>query len=69
MSRGAERIALRVILALAGVFAGWAVASYAFTYFIGNGVASDYATGYSIVVFLTVLGAFGLIAFKVNLRK
>ena len=62
-------VALKIILVLLGVFVGWAVASYAFMYFTGNGVTSDYATGYSIVVFLTVLGAFGLIAFKVNLRK
>jgi hypothetical protein len=67
MSREAERTAVRVILALAGVFAGWTAASYAFMYFIGNGVTSDYATGYSIIVWLAVLGAFGLIAVKVNL--
>ena len=67
MSRGSRRTALRVILALLGVLAGWAVASYSFMYFIGNGVTSDYAAGYSIIAFLAVLGAFGLIAFKVNL--
>jgi len=38
-------------------------------YFIGNGVASDYATGYSIIVWLAILGAFGLVAFKVKRRK
>jgi len=66
MSRGSRRTALRVILALLGVLAGWAVASYAFMYFIGNGVTSDYATGYSIVVWLAVLGAFWLAAFKLR---
>jgi len=67
MSRGAKRAAVKIILALLGVLTGWTAASYAFMYFIGNGVTSDYAAGYSIIVFLGVLGAFGLIAFKVNL--
>jgi len=59
---------VKIILVLLGVLVGWTVASYAFMYFIGNGVASDYATGYSIIVWLAVLGAFGLIAFKVKRR-
>jgi hypothetical protein len=67
MSRGGKRVALKIILALIGVLTGWAAASYAFIYFIANGVASDYAEGYCIIVFLAVLGAFGLTAFKVNL--
>ena len=66
-SEGEKRAALRVILVLLGVFVGWVAASYAFMYFIGNGVTSDYATGYSIIVFLAALGAFTLAAFKVNL--
>jgi hypothetical protein len=69
MSKRAKKTAVRILLALAGVFAGWAVASYAFMYFTGNGVTSDYATGYSIIVWLAVLGVFWLIAFKVNLRE
>jgi hypothetical protein len=69
VSRGGRRTALRVILALLGILVGWVVASYAFMYFTGNGVTSDYATGYSIIVWLVVLGAFELIAFKVNLPK
>ena len=69
MSRRLDWVAVRFILVLLGVLVGWTAASYAFMYFIRNGVASDYATGYSIIVFLAVLGAFGLIAFKVNLRK
>ena len=56
-------------MVLLGVLVGWTVASYAFMYFIGNGVASDYATGYSIIVWLAILGAFGLVAFKVKRRK
>jgi hypothetical protein len=69
MSRRGENAALRIILALLGILIGWAAASYAFMYFIDNGVTSDYAAGYSIIVFLAFLGAFGLVAFKVNLRE
>jgi hypothetical protein len=69
MSRRAEGAAMKIILVLLGVLTGWTAASYAFGYFIRNGVTSDYATGYCIIVFLAVFGAFGLIAFKVNLRK
>ena len=70
MSRGAEKtVVRRFILALLGVLTGWTVASYAYGYFIQNGVTSDYATGYCIIVWLAVFGAFGLIAFKVNLRE
>mgnify|MGYP001085548918 CR=1 FL=1 len=36
-------------------------------YFIETGVAPETAALYSIIVFLAVLGSFGLIAFKVNL--
>jgi hypothetical protein len=69
MSRGAKRTAIRIILALLGVFVGWAAASYAYVYFAGNGVTSTLATEYSIILWLVVLGAFGLIAFKVNLQE
>ena len=69
MSRGAERVAVKVILALFGVLTGWTAASYAFGYFITNGVTSDYATGYSIIVFLAVLGAFGLIEVLVFMKE
>ena len=68
MSRRADWAAVKIILVLLGVFIGWTAASYAFTYFIGNGVASDYAAGYSIILWLAVFGAFGLIAFKVKRR-
>ena len=69
MSKRADWAAVKIILVLLGVFVGWTVASYAFMYFIRNGVASDYATGYSIIVWLAVLGAFGIIAFKIKGRK
>ena len=67
MSRRPDGVFIKFILVLLGVLVGWTAASYAFMYFIGNRVASDYATGYSIIVFLAVLGAFGLMSFKVNL--
>jgi hypothetical protein len=60
--------AQKIILVLLGVLVGWTAASYAFMYFIGIGVASDYATGYSIVLWLAVFGAFGLVAFKIKRR-
>ncbi len=69
MSRRVDSTAIMIILVLLGVFVGWAAAGYAFMYFIGNGVASDYATGYSIILWLAVFGAFGLAAFKVKMRK
>jgi hypothetical protein len=68
MSRRAEGAALKIILVLLGVLTGWTAASYAFMYFIRNGVTSDYATGYSIILWLAVFGAFGFIAFKVKRR-
>jgi hypothetical protein len=69
MSRRVEGAVVRIILVLLGVLTGWTAASYAFMYFIRNGVASDYATGYSIIVWLAVLGAFGLIALKAKKEK
>jgi hypothetical protein len=69
LSRRVDWAAVKIILVLLGVLTGWTVASYAYGYFIQNGVTSDYATGYCIIVFLAVLGAFGLTAFKVKRRK
>jgi len=69
MSGREQGVALKVILVLLGVLVGWSVAGYAYVYFTGIGVASDYATGYSIILWLAVLGAFGLIAFKVKNTK
>ena len=67
MSRNAEVAA--ILLGLSGILWGWVAASYAYVYFVDNGVASDYATGYSVIVALAVLGVFLLIAFKVRRRK
>jgi hypothetical protein len=69
MSRRVDWAAIKIILVLLGVLIGWTAAGYAFMYFIRNGVASDYATGYSIILWLAVFGVFGLIAFKVKGRK
>ncbi len=66
VSRSDRRTALRVILCLLGVVAGWAFASYAYLFFAWNGVTSDVATGYSVVVWFIVVGAFLLLAFKVQ---
>jgi len=67
-SRRVDWVAMKIILVLIGFFAGWSVAGFAYVYFTGIGVASDYATGYSIILWLAVLGAFGLFAFKVKRR-
>ena len=69
MSRRLDWAALRILLVLLGVLVGWTVASYAFMYFIGNDVTSDYATGYSIILWIAIFGVFGLIAFKVKRRR
>ncbi|UCB60680.1 MAG: hypothetical protein JSW72_01050 [Candidatus Bathyarchaeota archaeon] len=69
MSRRGKNPAVRILLALLGPLWGWVVASYAYVYFVENGVTSDYSTGYSAIVWLAVLGTFGLIAFKGNLRE
>ncbi len=66
MSERVDWAVLRVILALLGVLIGWVVASYSYMYFVGNGVASDYAAGYSSIVWFAVFGAFLLVAFKIK---
>jgi hypothetical protein len=68
MPRRVDWVAVKIILVLLGVLVGWTTASYAFMYFIGKGVASDYATDYSIILWLAVFGAFGLVTFKVKRR-
>lgn len=39
----------------------------AFGYFKDNGVEPNFAAVYAVVIFLAILAAFGLIAFKVDL--
>jgi len=69
MSRRPLPAALKVILVLLGVFAGWTAASYSFIYFTRIGIATDTASGYAIILWLAVIGAFGLVAFKAKMEK
>ena len=57
----------RFVLALFGVVIAGIVAVLAFDYFTEHGVQPDIAGGYAIVIFLAVLGAFGLIAVRASL--
>lgn len=68
MSRRVDGAFVKIILILLGVLVGWTAASYAFVYFTGNGVASDYATGYSVILWFAIFAVFGVIAFKVKKR-
>jgi hypothetical protein len=63
----AGRTAIRIILALLGIFFGWLISSGAYNNFISSGVTPNFAAGYSVGIFALVLGAFGLVAVKVNL--
>lgn len=57
----------KLVVVLIGLMVAF-VALWQFNeYFIETGVAPETAGIYSIIVFLAVLGSFGLIAFKVNL--
>ena len=62
-----ERVIVRFIIALFGVILGYVISTKAYAYFIETGVNPDVAMGGSIAIFALVLGAFGLIAVKVNL--
>jgi len=62
-----EKTVVRFIIALFGVILGYLISTRAYTYFIETGVTPDVAVGGSIAIFALVLGAFGLIAVKVNL--
>ncbi len=64
--RKVDGATLKVIFALLRVLLGWVAASYSFMYFTVNGVASNYATGYSSIVWFAVFGAFLLVAFKIK---
>ena len=57
----------KLAVILLGLFIAFIALWQCYDYFISTGVASEIAAGYSVIVFLGVLGAFGLIAFKVNL--
>jgi hypothetical protein len=62
MGKG-EKLAIAIIGLLAAAIGAWK----AFDYFVQNGVGPDFAAGYAVVVFALVLGAFGLIAVRVDL--
>ena len=53
-----------VLLVVLGVLFGWSAAGRAYVCFVGNGVTSYYATVYSVVLWLFVIGVFWLAAFK-----
>ena len=67
MSVKEKELFLKIILLLIGVLAGWTTASYGYLYFTGNGVASDYATGYSIASGLIVFAILAVMAFKLRI--
>jgi len=62
MGKG-ERIAIAFIGLLVAAFGAW----LALDEFIRRGVNPDLAAGYAVIVFLAILGAFGLIAVRVRL--
>jgi hypothetical protein len=57
---------IAVLLGALGVFAGWSTAGYAYTYFVGAGVTSYYATVYSVILWLFVTAIFWLTALKLK---
>lgn len=57
----------KLAVVLLGLFTAFIALWQSNEYFISTGVAPEAAGLYSLIVFLAVLGAFGLIAFKVNL--
>jgi len=63
MTRREERVAIAFFAILVAGFASY----LAFNGFLENGVEPNLAAGYAVVVFIAVLGAFGVIAVKANL--
>ena len=57
----------RILVAIFGIIVAGIAAKLAFDYFAERGVQPDIAGGYAIVIFLAVLGAFGLIAVSARL--
>ena len=62
-----ERAGVRIIIAIFGVILGYFISTDAYNHFIATGVSPNVAIGGSIAIFALVLGAFGLIAVRVNL--
>jgi hypothetical protein len=54
----------RFLVGSIGIIISGIGAKLGFDYFLGRGVQSDLAGTYAIIIFLAVLGAFGLIAFN-----
>jgi hypothetical protein len=63
VSRKAERVAI----ALFGLLIAFAALYYSNQYFLSLRITPQVAVGYSLIVFVCVLGAFGLIAVSVRL--
>jgi uncharacterized membrane protein (DUF485 family) len=57
----------KLAVILLGLFIAFVALYYSNDYFISTGVAPEIAAGYSLIVFLGVLGAFGLVAVRVDL--
>ena len=57
----------KLVIAIIGLIGAAIGAWKAFDYFIQNGVSPDFAAGYAVAIFALVLGAFGLIAVRVDL--
>lgn len=62
-----EKVVARFFIAVVGIILGYLISTKAYTYFIETGVTPDVAVWGSIAIFALILGAFGLIAVKVNL--
>lgn len=62
-----EKTIVRFVIALFGVALGYVISTKSYTYFIETGVTPDIAVGAAIAIFALILGAFGLIAVRVNL--
>lgn len=57
----------KLVIAIFGLMVAAIGAWVAFDYFIENGVTPDIAAGYAVAIFALILGAFGVIAVRVNL--
>jgi hypothetical protein len=57
----------RIVVAFIGIIVAGIGAKLTFDYFAERGVQPDIAGAYAIVIFLAILGAFGLIAVSARL--
>ena len=57
----------KLVLAMFGLMIAAIGAWLSFDYFTKNAVEPNIAAGYAVIIFLAVLGAFGLIAVRVDL--